>query len=135
MIYPLDILKCFFLVLPSHVSLLPMQVILSWTLPLRSVWSHPQRLGTDSLHFLWTFISQAEKIKTFLRFINLIRSEHLRNTIRFQYLIIPGFEIHTVTFQALVYKTIKKRSTVVTKRWASICMRFKSMMRPIVLKK
>ena len=30
-----------------------------WTRPRRSVWSQPQRLGTDSVHFLCTFMSQA----------------------------------------------------------------------------
>ncbi len=38
-----------------------MHVTLSCILPRRSVWSHPHRLGTDSLHFLCTFISQAAK--------------------------------------------------------------------------
>ena len=44
---------------PVTVSLLARQEMSRWSLPLLSVWSHPHRLGTLSVHFLWTFISQA----------------------------------------------------------------------------
>ena len=40
-------------------SLLAWQEMLRWSLPRLSVWSQPQRLGTLSVHFLCTFISQA----------------------------------------------------------------------------
>ena len=48
---------------PSHVSLFPEQVIFILILPRRSVCSQPQRFGTDSLHFLCTFISQAADVR------------------------------------------------------------------------
>ena len=44
---------------PVTASLLAWQEILRWSLPLLSVWSHPHRLGTVSVHFLCTFMSHA----------------------------------------------------------------------------
>lgn len=45
--------------LPSIVNLVPTQEIPSCIRPLRSVWSHPHKLGTLSSHRLCTFMSHA----------------------------------------------------------------------------
>ena len=42
-------------------------IFYTWSNYLRSVWSHPQRFGTLSVHFLCTFMSHAEK-----KFINIL---------------------------------------------------------------
>ena len=42
---------------PVTASLLAWHEILRCSLPLLSVWSHPHRLGTVSVHFLCTFMS------------------------------------------------------------------------------
>ena len=42
-------------------------IFYTWSNYLRSVWSHPQRFGTLSVHFLCTFMSHAEK-----KFMNIL---------------------------------------------------------------
>ena len=48
--------------LPRMDNMLTWQVMLMRILPLLSVWSHPHRFGTVSMHFLCTFMSQAANI-------------------------------------------------------------------------
>ena len=45
---------------PWQTSLFPWQLIFKWARPRLSVWSQPHKFGTAVLHFLCTFISQAE---------------------------------------------------------------------------
>ena len=65
-------------------SLFPEQFIFRWHRPLLSVWSQPHKFGTDSLHFLCTFISQAA-MRTFYQWKTWTDSSFKQNRDRHRF--------------------------------------------------
>ena len=54
--YELEVVKVYLACRMLMVRMFAWLEMLSCILPLLSVLSHPQRLGTLSIHFLWTFM-------------------------------------------------------------------------------
>ena len=94
---------------PSQVSLFPAHLIFILMRPRRSVCSQPQRFGTDSLHFLCTFISQAAEGREIRRGLSELCKGLTLNVHRL-----------TVAFETLVDEPVEQRAAVVAEGGARV---------------